>query len=371
MRRSEDLAATTELHPFIGSAFPDSLAQHSVEGSYLSLHRKIKSHENVPVKPAYRTAMQLLYTSARMSRPFAEHDFIGDIFLFVEVARQRSFSRAAVSLQVSPSLLSRRIAGLEKRLGLQLIQRTTRKLELTDSGALYFERCSLLVAEARSIDEQMQQRISAPQGHLRIAMPVDFGLVLLPSLLEEFSALYPEISVECDISTQGVDLMAGHFDLAIQFGDLPDSTLVMHPLVSFQNHIYAAPAYLKRWGTPRHPNDLSAHECIRISGTTKRSTWSLHKDKESIDVLVQGRLTLNNMSMLNRLVSSGIGIGILADFVARDNLRAGVLVRLLHSWSMAALPVVAISTTRMLPAKTKVFIEFLRTRLASFRGETR
>ncbi len=312
-----------------------------------------------------------MYTLARMSKPFAEHDFIGDIFLFVEVARLRSFSRAAVSLQVSPSLLSRRIAGLEKRLGLQLIKRTTRKLELTDSGALYFERCSLLVAEARSIDEQMQQRISAPQGHLRIAMPVDFGLILMPSLLEEFGALYPKISVECDILTQGVDLMAGRFDLAIQFGDLPDSTLVMHPLVSFQNHIYAAPAYLKRCGTPRHPNDLSAHECIlQILGTTKWSTWSLRKDKESFDVQVKGRLALNNMSMLNRLVSSGMGIGILADFVARDNLRAGVLVRLLHSWSMAALPVVAVSTTRMLPAKTKVFIEFLRTRLASFRGET-
>lgn len=191
-------------------------------------------------------------------------------------------------------------------------------------------------------------------------MPVDFGVVLVAPLLPQFVASYPEISVDCDVSPQRIDMILGNFDVALRLGELPDSTLVAPPLTRLSTHVYAAPQYLERQGTPHHPTDLAAHECVRILGPRRTSNWTFRSAGTKVDVEVHGRLALNNMGMLCRLVANGVGIGVLAEQIAHDDIRTGRLVRLLPAWSSAPFPVVAITAAQAMPTVARVFIDFLR-----------
>lgn len=287
--------------------------------------------------------------------------------LFVEVAKQRSFSRAAEALQVSLSLVSRRIAGLEKSLGLQLFKRTTRKLELTETGSHYLHRCQRVVEEAQAAHQIVQELMAVPRGHLRVAMPVDLGMTVMTPLLIEFARLYPEITVDCDVSPHNADLITGNTDVAIRLGSQPDSTLVMQALVTLPSHVYAAPDYLKRAGTPKHPRDLASHECVRTLGLHASSSWSLYDGEQRLDVAVRGRFALNNISMVCHLVTAGMGIGVVADYLAQGSVQAGRLVKLLLPWSAAPTPVMAVTANRLQPAKVRLFIDFMIARFARLR----
>jgi DNA-binding transcriptional LysR family regulator len=299
-----------------------------------------------------------------MKKPRPEDELFRDMFLFVAVVKHKSFSRAASELRVSLSLLSRRIAGLEKELGVQLLKRTTRRLEPTEIGAHYFERCQHLVEEARGVHASLLELGAVPRGHLRVTMPVDFGVHTIAPLLTQFTARYPEITLDCDVSPQRIDLIANHFDVALRLGELPDSTLVVRPLTRLTSHVYAAPGYLARHGAPQHPSDLAGHACIRILGPRSSSTWSFQRGAEQVDVEVQGRLAANNMGMIIQLVADSAGIGVIADEIGRSSIQAGRLIRLLPDWSTAAFPVVVATAARILPAKTRVFIDFLREQFA-------
>lgn len=285
------------------------------------------------------------------------------MFLFSEVAKQRSFSRAASSLVVSVSLLSRRIAALERELGQQLLQRTTRRVELTEAGARYFERCQRLVDEARTVHEQAREMAGDPRGHLRILCSIALGGGLLAPLVAEFAALHPAISIELDASPQAAESSKQSFDLALRFGPQPDSSLQIHPLARLESHVYAAPSYLKQRGTPRHPGALAQHECVRLLDPYQESVWAFTDSREAIEVAISGRVSLFCMDMLSRVVAQGLGIGLIAEPFAREQVQAGRLLRILKGWSTAAFPVTAISPSRMLPARARVFLDFLRARL--------
>lgn len=287
------------------------------------------------------------------------------MFLFAEVAKQRSFSLAAASLQVSLSQLSRRIAAHERRLGLQLLQRTTRKVELTETGAHYFVRCLRLVDEAKELHESLRERAGAPRGHLRILVHADLEAFLLAPVLLKFSELYREISIDLEVSPALSDLKSGRFDLAIRLGGQPDSSLRLHPLTSLSGHVYAAPTYLRHRGIPKHPSALAEHESVYLLGTGRDRTWSLYHGRESLDVEVNGRLALSTFAGVARHVAQGMGIGLIVDLVASEHVRVGRLVQILKPWSCAPLPVVAVTPTQLVPARTRVLLEFLRIELAS------
>lgn len=299
-----------------------------------------------------------------MRKSASDIELLHDMSLFVEVAKQRSFSRAAASLQVSLSLVSRRIARLEKSLGLQLLNRTTRKLELTETGSHYLHRCQRLVEEAQTAHRDLRELMAVPRGHLRISIPVDLGMSVMAPLLIEFAKLYPEISVDCDVSPYRVDLISANTDVAVRPGAQPDSTLVMHPLAQLTSHVYAAPDYLKRAGTPKHPRELASHECVRVLLPHGSSTWSFRHGEQQCDVRVSGRFALNNISMVSHLVAAGMGVGVIADFLARDGVGSGQLIKLLAPWTAAPIPVMAVTANRLLPVKVRVFIEFLIARFA-------
>lgn len=290
-------------------------------------------------------------------------ELLNDMALFVEVAKAMSFRRAADGLGMPNSTLSRRISALEKAIGLRLLHRTTRRLELTEAGLIYFERCKRIVEEARLAHEQLGVMLANPSGVLRVSLPVDFATSYLTPLIAEFAALYPGINFDFDLTPRRVDLVTEPFDVAIRIGGLQDSGLISRQLATLDTQLYASPAYLARAGVPQKPADLSAHECIGFR-SLKPDTWTLlNADGAREEVSVTGRFQLNSVGMMRRLALLDLGIVQLADAMVADDVANGHLIKLLPAWHSPALPVYALTETRLLPAKTQRFIAFLRERL--------
>jgi DNA-binding transcriptional LysR family regulator len=291
-------------------------------------------------------------------------ELLRDMALFVEVARKRSFSRAAEALGMATSSLSRRISELERRIGLRLLNRTTRRIELTPAGTLYYERSRRIVDEARIAHEQLAAEGEDPRGTLRVTMPADFGLAFLAPLLDEFARRYPGISFDFDLSPGTVDLVSGSVDVAIRTGALPDTGLIARRIANVSRHLYAAPAYLAKAGEPAGPSDLTRHECVHIASPGRAATWTLIRGKKKVEVTVGGRFACNNVGMIRELAALGLGIAMLPERIVRSEVAAGRLRRVLRDWGIPPHPVSALTATRLLPARTRVFLDFLAAKLA-------
>lgn len=291
---------------------------------------------------------------------------LDDIALFVEVIKAHSFRRAAEAMKMPSSSLSRRISALEKAIGLRLIHRTTRKLELTEAGQVYFERCKRIVEEARLAHVQLVEMAEIPGGLIRASLPVDFSTVFLAPLIAQFAHQYPGITFELDLSPRRADLVSEPLDLAIRMGEQPDSGLIARQIGSFPRYLFASPRYLALSGEPAHPIDLKQHECLRQGAGPDSRVWTLHNAEETIDVRIAGRFSVNSIGMLRRLSALDMGISIQTPGIVSEELAAGRLQRVLPQWEAAALPVYALTETRLLPAKTKRFIEFLSAGLAEY-----
>lgn len=287
-------------------------------------------------------------------------ELLNDMALFVEVAHTRSFRRAAELTGVPNSTLSRRISALEKAIGLRLLHRTTRKVELTEAGQLYYERCRRIVDEARLAHEQLGEMLAQPSGVLRASLPVDFATIYMAPLIAEFAGRYPGITFEFDLTPRRVDLVSEPFDVAIRMGELADSNLVARLLARLSVQVYASPRYLELSGEPRHPSDLAQHECL---GFPKAGPWSLHRGAETVEVEVGGRFLVNSVGMFRRLATLDLGLILLPEEIAAEDLAAGRLRRILPDWQGKSTPVYALTETRLLPAKTQRFIEFLQEHL--------
>ncbi|MBB6585064.1 LysR family transcriptional regulator [Ralstonia solanacearum] len=288
-------------------------------------------------------------------------ELLNDMALFVEVVKAKGFRSAAEAMGIPNSTLSRRIGTLEKAIGLRLLHRTTRKIELTEAGQLYFERCKRIVDEARLAHEQLGEMLAQPGGVLRASLPVDFAVTYLAPLIAEFAGLYPGITFDFDLTPRRVDLVSEPFDVAIRMGASEDSQLIARPLASLTPHLYASPGYLDRSGEPRKPADLERHECLSI---LKAGSWTLQDGRRTATVSVGGRFTLNSVGMIRRLAVLDLGIVLMPEEIVADELASGKLRRILPGWHGTPMPVYAITETRLLPAKTQRFIEFLRARLA-------
>lgn len=288
-------------------------------------------------------------------------ELLNDMALFVEVVKTRSFRRAAETIGMPNSTLSRRISGLERAIGLRLLHRTTRRIEPTEAGQLYFERCKRIVDEARLAHEQLGEMVAQPSGLLRVSLPVDFATIFVAPQMAEFCRRYPGISFEFDLTPRRVDLVAEPFDVAIRMGEQPDSTLIARKLAELPRHLYASARYLKSFGEPKRPEDLAQHECLLFRGQT--NTWTLHHAAKTVEAEIGGRFRLNSIGMIRRLATLDLGIAMLAEKIVAEDLTEGRLRRVLPKWQGKPIPVYAITETRLLPAKTQRFIEFLSERL--------
>ncbi|WEX74541.1 LysR family transcriptional regulator [Sinorhizobium numidicum] len=283
-------------------------------------------------------------------------ELLNDMALFVEVVKARSFRRAAEAVGMPNSTLSRRISGLEKAIGLRLLHRTTRRIELTEAGQIYFERCRRIVDEARLAHEQLGEMLAQPSGVLRVSLPVDFAIAFLAPRMAEFCRRYPGITFDFDLTPRRVDLVAEPFDVAIRMGELPDSTLITRKLSQRSRYLYASPRYLELSGEPKEPADLAQHECLCMP---RAATWTLRDAANSVEITVGGRFTLNSIGMMRRLATLDLGIALLAEEIVADDLADGRLRRVLPDWQATPISVYAVTETRLLPAKTQRFIAFL------------
>jgi DNA-binding transcriptional LysR family regulator len=287
-------------------------------------------------------------------------DLLPDIAIFVAVAKAKSISRGAQALGMPLSTVSRRIAQLEKRIGLQLIVRSSRKLQLSEIGASYLARCAPILEAAELAHAELDEHATRAHGLLRVSATPDFTLTFLSPLFATFAERYPEITFEFDLSPQSVDLIADNFDVAIRMGSLPDSNLTAHSLGEAHGGLYAAPAYLERVGPLNEPRDLLRCACIRL----RDAPWILHRGDQRVELDVSGRFLSNNLSLMLELTSLGFGVVAIDTAVARAAVAAGRIVRVLPAWHPAPTQVHALTPSRLLPAKTRLFLGCLTEHLA-------
>lgn len=204
--------------------------------------------------------------------------------------------------------------------------------------------------------------VAQPVGVLHASLPVDFANIFLAPLLPEFARRYPGISFEFDLTPRRVDLVTEPVDLAIRMGEPPSSNLIARQLAHLPRYLYASPRYIELCGEPSEPADLQQHECVRLD-PAEINGWTLHREEETIEIPVGGRFLLNSVGMIRRLAMLGLGIAVLPEEIAAEDVTAGNLRRVMPAWQAPSVPVYAITETRLLPAKTQRFIEFLREHL--------
>ncbi|MFO1072708.1 MAG: LysR family transcriptional regulator [Geminicoccaceae bacterium] len=290
----------------------------------------------------------------------------GEMAAFVQVVEDGGFTAAARSLRVSPSAVSKLVARLEDRLGVRLLQRTTRRLSLTAEGRLFYERCRELLDEIAAAEELVSGSRLRPRGILRVGVSHGFGMRCLVPLVPLFAERYPEIVLELAFADRRVDLVAEGLDLAIRLGSVQDESLVARRLGEHGRIVCAAPAYLARHGTPRLPEDLLAHNCILFDQPEHLNQWPFRRPDGSIErVRVRGMARSDSGDALYQLLLNGFGIAWAADFLARDDLAAGRLVPLLEPFRVDLRTAVhaVYPQRRHLPAKVRTLIDFLVERL--------
>ncbi|RTL33368.1 MAG: LysR family transcriptional regulator [Burkholderiales bacterium] len=295
-----------------------------------------------------------------------------DLLLFARVVDAHSFSRAAERLGLPKSTVSRRVAALEAQLGERLLLRTTRKLTLTDFGHTVLEHAQQIVAEVDAAATLAQHRQARPSGRLRVTMPADFASEVLATPMAEFVQLYPAISLELDLTPRRVDLIADNMDLAIRMGDLPDdASLAARKLAVFTAGLYASPAYLAQRGHPSEPEALMEHDALRLLGRDGDAVpWVLQRGAERWEGIPPGRATANSPDLLMRMALTGAGITLISDYFAEAHVRAGTLLPVLPDWRPPSTDAWAVFPgRRLMPARTRVFLDTLQSKLSSTQCE--
>src|SRR5947209_15274654 len=260
-------------------------------------------------------------------------DFEG-LAIFAKVVELRSFAGAAAELKLSKATISKAVSRIEKRLGARLINRTSRRLAATDAGRQPAGRAGHILAGGEAAEDAALAQATVPRGLVRLAAPMSFGVLHVAPLLPEFLATYLEVSVDLHLSDAMVDLTGGGFDAAIRVAALPASSLVARRLCEMPRYLVGSPAYLSKYGKPKHPLHLTEHRCIGYRYTMTNDTWRFTKNGKSASVRPSGPLRVNNGDAMMPALIAGIGLGILPEFILREALAADRLERLLPDWSL-------------------------------------
>jgi len=278
--------------------------------------------------------------------------------VYVLAVEKGSLSAAAAACDISPTMAGNHVRTLEKRLGMQLLNRTTRRQHVTAFGEDYYARCKEILRLVAETDAQAQQLQLAPAGKLRITAPVTFGTEALMPALSAYLARYPEVNVDVALNDRVVDLVEEGFEAAIRIGHLPDSALIAKPLAPYRLMICASPDYLARRGMPEKPEDLSRHECIAFSPAAL-THWPLAGD-EGTRVPVSGRLQVNHGQALRVAALHGLGIVLQPAILLEADVRAGRLVQLFPGHELPSRPMsVVYLQDRYRAPKLRSFVDFL------------
>jgi DNA-binding transcriptional LysR family regulator len=287
-------------------------------------------------------------------------DQLDGIAAFARVVDSGSFSMAARHLKISKSAVSAHVQRLEKRLGVRLLNRTTRRLSMTEAGAAYYRHCARILAEAEAAEQAAGALQREPRGTLRISAPDSFGWMHVAPAVPAFLERYPDIAVDITLSPAHVNLVDEGLDLAIRIGMLEDSPLVVRRLAPSRLVACAAPTYLNGHGVPREPGDLAKHNCLRNSLLPWGDEWRLAGKRGEVRVAVGGSFRSNNAETLRTATLDGIGIAVLPTWAVAEPLRTGTLRRVLDAWEPPASTIYAVYPgNRLMSMKVRAFVDHL------------
>ncbi|WP_374658939.1 LysR family transcriptional regulator [Inhella sp.] len=281
---------------------------------------------------------------------------------FVAVATKGSLTAAAQLEGVAPAVIGRRIDALEARLAVRLMHRTTRKLTLTPEGQAFLEDCQRVLAELHGAEAAVSAGSAQAKGHLRLTAPAGFGRRHVAPLVASFLAQHPELRISLNLADRVIDLVHEGYDCAVRVGDLPDSSLIHQRLADNRRLVVAAPAYLRRAGTPQHPRELLQHECLMLSSESSQTRgWAFLVDGQAHFHRQGGRLDCSDGQVLHEWCLTGLGLAWRSHWEVASDLQAGRLVSVLDAFAAPPNGIYAVTSERSLqPLRVRLWVEHLR-----------
>jgi DNA-binding transcriptional LysR family regulator len=289
---------------------------------------------------------------------------LNQLVIFAKVVETRSFTAAGRSLGLPKSTVSRKVAQLEERLGVLLLQRTTRKLSLTEVGAAFYERCARISTEIDEAEQAVMHLHRDPRGLLRLTAPPDAS-EFLADVISDFLVAYPAVDIQLELTDRVVDMVDEGFDLSIRVERLADATLISRELGPIQRFLVASPEYLGRRGIPERPEELANHDLVVLGNPRRDQLMELNgHEGGKVSIKARPRLVVNSTGMLREAVVAGVGIGMLPAFKCADDLHNARLQAFLHDWTQTDSTIHALyPTSRHLSAKVRTFLDYVAERL--------
>ncbi|SUP40062.1 LysR family transcriptional regulator [Vibrio owensii] len=283
---------------------------------------------------------------------------------FVRVVQTGSFSATGREMNTSQTTVSKKVAALEKKIGVKLLARSSRDHALTPAGAKYYQTCVDILGELDEAEAEARSEVASPQGTIRISAPVAFGRILLAPIMAEFFQRYPDIKVDLQLSDQHTDLISDGIDVAIRAKQLEDSTLIARHLFDNPMLVLAAPSYLQQHGEPKAPEDLKQHNCLVYSRMRDINVWSFTKQNQKHAVAVNGNFQSDNGDVLLEVALTGMGIVTLPIWMVEHHLKEGRLTQLMSDYTGQNLPFNAVYLqSRYTPLKVRCLIDYLKEKL--------
>lgn len=291
-------------------------------------------------------------------------DRFSEMRTFSAVAEHGGFTRAAEALVMSRAAVSRQVSDLESRLGTRLLQRTTRRVALTEEGEIFLERCAEILQSLEEAESELTERTRVPRGRLRMNVPVSYGMTSIAPRLGEFHEQYPQIELDVTLADRAVDLIEEGYDLAIRIGILQDSSLVSRQISMTRLMLCASPGYIERHGRPESPTDLARHQTIAYSYFSSRDTWQFNGPSGTEKVTIKPWMRTNNGDTAIHVAVSGEGIVLQPDFLVEPAMARGELEEILPDYKARELGIHALFPSRKhVSARVRAFIGFLSEQL--------
>ncbi len=296
-------------------------------------------------------------------------DRLDTVRMFCQIVDAGGFAKAAKVLGVSPTSVTQGLARLEQHYGSRLIERTTRRMKVTEAGQILYERARHLLDEAQAMEDAVRSASLSPRGHLRITLPLGVAMTFIYPRLHEFAARFPNISLDLQVSDRIIDLLEGNFDVGLRAGILADAEVVAHPLRRYRRLTCASPEYLARHGHPEHPGELVRHACLAYKHDALPVSWDFFVGGHKKSYGVNGPFSSNESHALIAMTRAGMGISRQPDWLIRNDLKSGALVTLLDEYGLPprhdSPSVYAITPKqRYRTAKVGAFLDFARQALA-------
>jgi DNA-binding transcriptional LysR family regulator len=289
-----------------------------------------------------------------------------ELGFFYQLAKSGSLTATAREMNLTPPAVSKRLAQLEARLGVRLLNRTTRKVSLTEEGELYYREAARILSDIEQLEQTVASRRAAPRGLVRLNATFGFGHRYLAPAISRFVREYPEVRVQLQLTDKPINLADEGYDIGIRLGKLEDAALIARRIAPNRYLLVASPSYLKRHGMPKHPSELARHDCLVIRENDAYGVWKFTQKSETETVRVSGTLASNNGEVVRNWALEGHGIILRSEWDVADHLRRGKLVEILPDWRCPDADIHAVFPQRLhLSAKVRVLIDFLVDAFAS------